>query len=216
WNLTHYEGHMLEPQYSPLIGFPMAWSASTDGPVKGDATLAVLATTADFEKHKGQLRGKIVLTMAPRELEMKTTPLAHRLTDEELKQRAETPDPSRMTFGPGAPGGRGGRGNAAPPDPNAQRRFREQLVKFLVEERPAVVVQYNEIQDGGTVFGTSFGSYKAGEPLPPPAVVITEEHYNRIARLLAHKVPVKLEFDIRARTGQQEEPSFNVVGEIPG
>src|ERR1700722_16448462 len=24
WNLTHYEGHMLEPQYSPLIGFPMA------------------------------------------------------------------------------------------------------------------------------------------------------------------------------------------------
>jgi len=44
WNLTHYEGHMLEPQYSPLIGFPAAWTAGTNGPVRGDAMMAVLAT----------------------------------------------------------------------------------------------------------------------------------------------------------------------------
>src|ERR1700722_8316260 len=69
WNLTHYEGHMLEPQYSPLIGFPMAWTAATDGPVHGDAMLAVLATPADLEKYKGKLQGKMVLTMAPQEPE---------------------------------------------------------------------------------------------------------------------------------------------------
>ena len=109
-----------------------------------------------------------------------------------------------------------GRGNAPPADPTAQRRFRERLIQFLIDEKPAVVVQYNATQDGGTVFGTSFGSYKAGDPVPPPAVVITEEHYNRIARLVEHKIPVKLEFDIRAKVGQQEEPSFNIVAEIPG
>jgi hypothetical protein len=31
WNFTHYEGHVIEPQYSPLIGFPMAWTSGTDG-----------------------------------------------------------------------------------------------------------------------------------------------------------------------------------------
>jgi carboxypeptidase Q len=215
WNLTHYEGHMLEPQYSPLIGFPLAWTSGTEGPVRGDALLAVLATQADFEKYKGKLQGKIVLTMTPHELEMSMTPRAHRLSEEELAQRALTPDPSRFTFGPGGPG-RGGRGNAPPPNPREARRFREDLIKFLVAEKPAVVVQFNPTQDGGTVFGTSFGSYKAGEPVPPPTVVITEEHYNRIARLLAHQVPVKLEFDIRAKVGQQEEQSFNIVGDIPG
>jgi carboxypeptidase Q len=214
WNLTHYEGHMLEPQYSPLIGFPMAWTAATDGPVRGDAMLAVLATPADLEKYKGKLQGKMVLMMAPHELEMSMTPWAHRMTDEEVAARGLTPDPSRFGFGFG--GGRGGRGNAPPPNPAEQRKFHEALIKFLVAEKPAVVVQFNPTQDGGTVFGTSFGSYKAGEPVPPPTVVITEEHYNRIARLLEHKVPVKLEFDIRSKIGQQEEQSFNIIGEIPG
>jgi len=209
WNLTHYEGHMLTPQYSPLIGFPMAWTDGTNGPVRGDAMLAVLATPADLDKYKGQLRGKMVLTMAPRELEMPTTAYAHRLTDEELAQR------TLFTVG-GGRGGRGGRGSAAPADPVAQRRFRERLIQFLIDEKPAVVVQYNATQDGGTVFGTSFGSYKAGDPVPPATVVIAEEHYNRIARLVEHKIPVQLEFDIRAKVGQQEEQSFNIVAEIPG
>jgi hypothetical protein len=35
--------------------------------------------------------------------------------------------------------------------------------------------------------------------LPPPSVVITNEHYNRIARLLDKYIPVTLEFDLGAR-----------------
>ena len=213
WNFTHYEGHMLEPQYSPLVGFPLAWTSGTNGPVRGDAVMAVLATDADFEKYKGQLRGKMVLTMAPRELQMSMTSLAHRLTEAEIAQRSLTLDPSRGPFS----GGRGGNPNAGPPpDPAVARRFREHLTQFLVAEQPAVVVQYSTIADGGTVFGSSGGSYKAGEPVPPPEVVLTPEHYNRIARLLDHKIPVKLEFDIRAQMGDKAEQSFNVVGEIPG
>jgi carboxypeptidase Q len=218
WNQLHYEGHMLEPQYSPIIGFQAAWTDATNGPVKGDAMLAPLTTQADLDKYKGQLRGKMVLTMAPQEIEEPYNPLAHRLTDEELRQRVETPDPSRFAFGPGGPpaGGRGGRGNAAPADPAAQRRFRERVIQFLIDEKPAVVIQFSPIAAYGTVFGSSYGSYKAGEPVPPPTVIIAEEHYNRIARLVEHKIPVKLEFDIRSKIGTQEDQSFNVIAEIPG
>ena len=64
WNYTHYAGHMIAPQYQPLIGFPLAWTPGTDGAVQGDAIYAPLATDADLEKFKGKLKGKVVLTMA--------------------------------------------------------------------------------------------------------------------------------------------------------
>jgi len=51
--------------------------------------------------------------------------------------------------------------------------------------------------------------------LPPPSVVITPEHYNRIARLVEHNIPVTLEFDIKADLTEPVD-SFNVVAEIPG
>ena len=31
WRYTRFAGHMLEPQYQPLIGFPMAWTPGTEG-----------------------------------------------------------------------------------------------------------------------------------------------------------------------------------------
>lgn len=52
-------------------------------------------------------------------------------------------------------------------------------------------------------------------PIPPPLVALTPEHYNRIARLVAHKIPVKLQFDIQAEFLGGPEESFNVIGEIP-
>jgi Zn-dependent M28 family amino/carboxypeptidase len=47
-------------------------------------------------------------------------------------------------------------------------------------------------------------------------VVLTPEHYNRIVRLLAHDIPVKLAFDIQAQFIDSPTDSFNVIGEIEG
>ena len=46
WNYTHYAGHMIAPQYSPLIGFPLAWTPGTNGAVQGEAIYAPIATDA--------------------------------------------------------------------------------------------------------------------------------------------------------------------------
>ena len=74
WTYTHFSGHMLEPAYAPLIGFPLAWSPGTSGPVQAEAIYAPLAEDADLEKFKGKLRGKIVLSMKSRDLAMPTDP----------------------------------------------------------------------------------------------------------------------------------------------
>jgi carboxypeptidase Q len=50
----------------------------------------------------------------------------------------------------------------------------------------------------------------------PPSAAITPEHYNRIARLLAHKLPVKVEFNIQNELFEDAKESMNVVAEIPG
>src|SRR5206468_2637625 len=107
--------------------------------LQGEAMLAIMTKESDFEQYRGKLRGKMVLTMAPRALEMPAAPLAHRLTPDELLARSLTPDPAGRGGFPGAPaaggGGRGGRGgNADAPDPVAQRRFRDRMNQFLKDE----------------------------------------------------------------------------------
>ena len=49
----------------------------------------------------------------------------------------------------------------------------------------------------------------------PPSVVLTPEHYNRMIRLLQHKIPVKVDLDIQAEVLPAQE-AVNVVAEIPG
>src|SRR3954470_5565476 len=50
WSYSKYSDNMLEPRYAPLIGFPLAWSKGTDGPVSGEAIQAVIRTEADLAK----------------------------------------------------------------------------------------------------------------------------------------------------------------------
>ena len=68
WEVTGYSGAMVEPTYMPLVGYPQAWSGSTNGPITGEAVLAQIQAPADLDKFHGKLKGKIVLTAAPPEL----------------------------------------------------------------------------------------------------------------------------------------------------
>ncbi|HYW46629.1 MAG TPA: M20/M25/M40 family metallo-hydrolase, partial [Bryobacteraceae bacterium] len=95
------------------------------------------------------------------------------------------------------------------------RGFRAQLNKFLKDEGVLVVLSPGNGPDGGTVMGSAAGSQNASEEPPPPSVIITNEHYNRITRLLARSIPVTLAFDIQAKFTEPAD-SFNITAEIPG
>ena len=36
WSLVRFSAHMVEPQISPLIGYPKSWTPGTKGTVTGD------------------------------------------------------------------------------------------------------------------------------------------------------------------------------------
>src|SRR5579872_1278962 len=93
WTNKHFEAAMIEPQYAPLIGVPVAWTASTNGTVTGMPVRVNIAKEADFEKYKGKLQGKIVITQDAKATEFVTTPLGRRYTKDELAEEAEAPIP---------------------------------------------------------------------------------------------------------------------------
>jgi carboxypeptidase Q len=210
WQLTKYDGAMVEPTYMPIIGIPVAWTSGTNGPVTGEAILAQIQSPADMEKFHGKLAGKYVMTVAPPELAFPTTALARRYTAEELAEMATELIPT------GGAGGRGGRGGRGPGNMTFEemRAFGAKLADYWKEEKVAGTVSASERGQSGTLFGG--GAAKRMDTANVPSIAITAEHYNRVARLLQHNTPVKLRFDIKVDFDTSKTDTFNVVAEIPG
>jgi hypothetical protein len=207
WSYTKFSASMLEPRYSPLIGFPLAWTKGTDGPVSGEAVLAIMKTEADFPKWKGNLKGKIVLIDAPRNLVPQTDAPSKRFSDVDLSTQMVAQNPGETPSQSPIPG-----------DPRTReeiQKFRSKLREFLISEQPLVAVQIGR-GDGGTIFGQSMGTREMKDAVAVASVVLSAEHYNRIVRLIEHKIPVRLEFDIKTAVYETALDSLNIIGEIPG
>jgi carboxypeptidase Q len=202
WAYTSYSGYINEPQYQPLLGYPLAWTPGTDGPLTAEAVLAPIRNEADLEKFKGKLRGKMVLRDDPRNLALPADPPGRRYTDAQLADLSMFPIPA-----PPRPDGQ------APFSPQQARKFRDRLNQFWKDEGVPLVIRTSNPGDAGTVFG--MGADRESKD-NVSTIVLAAEHYNRIARLLDHKLPVKLTFDVKAQFFDTTQDSFNVIGEIPG
>jgi carboxypeptidase Q len=202
WQNQRFSASAVTPRAYPLIAYPKAWTPGTNGPVTGEAVMAVVADEKDFDAWRGKLRGKFALATSMREVAAHFDAQGHRYTDAELA------DLSRQ---PGA-GGRGGRGNA-----NQAQEFNRKRTQFWIDEGVAAVLDFSR-GDGGTVFVQSPQGVSRDPKGPgqPPQVTLTIEHYGRIWRTLEKKIPVTLTMDIDNRFYDQDLNAFNVVADLPG
>jgi Zn-dependent M28 family amino/carboxypeptidase len=72
--------------------------------------------------------------------------------------------------------------------------------------------------DGGTVF-VERGASPAETADGLPQVTLAVEHYNRMVRLLDHRIPVSVELNVQVAFAAETPAlprSFNIVGELPG
>ena len=217
WENKKFAASLVEPSYAPVYGFALAWSKSTDGLISDEPVYAPIRAEEDLAKWKGKLKGKIVLTEPVRNQVLIEKGFSSRYTAEELAQLEMAPEPgvSGMRAGPVRPG--------QPDDPAARRAammaaraFRQKALTLYREEGAAVLVSFGSRNDGGTITADRGGPYDPKQPLPPAMIAITPEHYNRIVRLLEHKVPVKMEVEVKNETGDVEADCYNVVADIPG
>jgi hypothetical protein len=217
WENKRFAASLVEPSYAPIYGFALAWSKSTEGVVSDEPVYAPIRAEEDLAKWKGKLKGKIVFTEPVRNQELLEKGFSTRYTAEELAQMemASEPGGSGMMVGPVRAG--------QPDDPAARRAammaartLRQKASAFFSEEGAAVLVSFGTRNDGGTITADRGGPYDPKQPLPPAMIAITPEHYNRIVRLLEHKVPVKMEVEVKNETGDEEADGYNVIGDIPG
>ncbi len=221
-------GLMHKPVPDTLTYEVVAWTPSTKGVVISEAVSLVIPQypaaanprimqnptqeelTTYFDSVKGSINGKIVLIGKPAFLDQTLAPAAKRLTDEAARERF---DPNRPAPA-GGPGGQG-RGPQVAPRPGAlsPALINEQLDRFLVENNVAL-----RINDAGMNLGLirAFNNRTFDITKVVPTVVMRNEDFGRIYRLLESKTPVRLEFDIRNRLVPEGVTSYNVIGEIWG
>ena len=200
WTNDKFYLAAVSPERFAIPGTPTAWTPGTNGLVTGDVVLVTAATADDLAPFKGKLKGKWVMTQAAPDVAAYWEASARRHTPEQLAA-LEGPQP-QPEFGvtPPQPPARGRRGGGS-----ARNDF------FRAEGALGTLATAPRGHGLYTIGGT-----RTTDPATTlPAVVISAEHYGRIARMLAKNIPVTLEADIR-NTYYPNPQVFNVVGEIRG
>jgi hypothetical protein len=244
WSLVRFSAHLIEPQVQPIIGFPGSWTPGTNGTVTAEVVRVQIDSDADFERYRGKLSGKVVLTEPERAVPMLEGLVVHRMGEKEFAEAATTPIP-RGRGGAGGRGrrgdsteneneneneneagaGRGGRGGAQALAVRAARFYKaEGVLATFNRGRENVLASVgsnlsaqHQRTDGGTIFPTGNGSRGADAGTGVPSVTLAVEHYNRMVRVLAKALPVKVELNIETKFYDETTPNgFNTLAEIPG
>jgi carboxypeptidase Q len=238
WLNESAAGQMIAPTRSNLKFEVLAWTPSTNGPVtasaiellppqgpmppssdaagagrggRGRPPVRLGPTKAEMtqwlEANKDKVRGKIVLLGKTVEIPVDFNPSAKRRPDDEVRSQFDPTNPNA---------GRGfGRGPAPEPDPN--RLTAAQLAELedaWLKENGAVVRVNDAAMQHGLIRAFNNRTFDPGKAIP--TVVMRNEDYGRIERLLADGDDVRLKFEIVNHDYPEGKTSYNVVAEIPG
>ncbi len=211
WSFERSSAHVVAPMTFPLVAIPKAWTAGTNGSVRGKVVRVRVESEADLEKWKGKLAGAVVWAGEARELKSpEDKGVFLRYTDKELDELEQYQ----------IPGARGaGRQPGAPPfDREAfmrRRRLNQALEKLYAAEKPLAVVEPSE-RDANVLRLGSGGSRKKGDPQAVAQLVVSAAQWARVARLIERKIDVLVELDVRTTFYEDDTNGYNVVAELPG
>jgi carboxypeptidase Q len=215
WLNERLAAHIISPVKDHLVAEALGWTPGTDGPVRAAAvqiTLPVRPTKEELSAHLETLRntvkGKIVLVGAHQQVSVTFNDMPERREDREVLQILNaSPAPGR-----GAPPS-----TQKPPAPERQplsnSQLNAQVYDFLIAA--GALVRVNDAgRDHGQIRAFANNTYDPGRAIP--TVVLRNEDYGRISRLLADGEKVELEFDIVNRIYPEGRTSYNATAEIRG
>lgn len=217
WLNERLTAMIVSPVKDVLTVEALAWTPSTRGVVTAKAYQMILPErptqeqlSAYFETQKAKVRGRIVLAGKHTVIPVDLNPPAKRLTDEQAQQR----------YGPNArPGGGFPQPSPTPtpapgaPRPLTNRQIDEQIDTFLKTSGALI-----RVNDAAFAFRRirAFNNRSFDVAKVLPTIVMSNEDYGRITRILADGTDVTLEFNILNRVYPEGKTSYNTVAEIPG
>ncbi len=220
WLNERFSAHIISPVKDQLTCEVLAWTPGTNGPVTAQAYQMILPDkptqeelTAYFGSIKDKVKGRIVLVGKHQFVPVTITPSPRRMDDKQTKERFSSDNPTASPFGPA--NRPGGPRQQEPPDPAklTPRQIGEQTDEFLL--RSGALIRVDDAgRDGGQIRAFNNRSFDLTKVVP--TVVMRNEDYGRISRILADGTPVELEFNIVNHSYPEGRTSYNVIGEIPG
>lgn len=246
WVNEHLSVHATAPFTDALVVEALAWTPGTKGTVKAKAFNLIvpegpLATqpsaatarggrgpqrlgpteaelTAYLDSVKSKVAGAAVLVGKHAFVPVNLEPAPGRRTDLQAQCQydpAMASDPQCATQGRGR-GGRGGAGGgraAQPPDRLTTAQVSERVTAFLVANQAAL-----RIDDAARPHGQirAFDNRSRDITNAVPTVVMRNEDYGRISRILANGTPVELEATVVNKHYPEGKTSYNAIAEIPG
>ncbi|HIL89785.1 MAG TPA: M20/M25/M40 family metallo-hydrolase [Gemmatimonadetes bacterium] len=216
WDNEYVSIHLLEPDYQPMVGYPIAHTPGTNGKQELQAIIADVRTRQDLETLEGKIRGVAVLSTPPAIIDLSRfetgTPKRSAQEMRELTEAVVPPPPGPDPYF-----------SRLYPDPpqNPNILTATERLAFYVKEGVAVVLESSSGWPGAVRGFARPGAKidlwsREATMSSVPIVAVTPEHYNRMYRILRRGIPVSLEVEVRNSHGTSVEQASNVLGEIPG
>ncbi|MCH2466425.1 MAG: M20/M25/M40 family metallo-hydrolase [Gemmatimonadetes bacterium] len=216
WDNEYVSIHLLEPDYQPMVGYPIAHTPGTNGQQKLQAIIADVRTRQDLETLEGKIRGMAVLSTPPAIIDLSRfetgTPKRSAQEMRELEEAVIPPPPGPDPYF-----------SRLYPDPpqNPDVLTASERLAFYVKEGVAVVLESSSGWPGAVRGfarpGAKIDLWSRNATMSSvPIVAVTPEHYNRMYRILRRGIPVNVEVEVRNSHGTSVEQANNVLGEIPG
>ncbi len=225
WVNERASGFITSPVQDSLVFEVLAWTPGTKKAVNGQTFQLIIPTTpaptetfpnavqnptqaeltAYFDSVKSQVKDKMILVGKPAVIPVNINPPPKRLNDDDLKKRLDPNNPQPPVQFP--------QPLAQKPGTLTGQQIAEQLDKFLVDNKAAI-----RINDAGREHGQirAFNNRSFDITKTVPTVVLRNEDFGRIARLMADGTAVSLEFDIKNTIFPEGKTSYNTIGEITG
>ena len=213
WLNERFTAHLISPAKDALVGEVLAWTPSTNGPVKASVVHLILPErpsqdeiTVFFTANAAAVKGKMVLIGRHQIVPVALNPVNKRLDAADARSRFDPINPAPSPFA-----------NYTPPAPTPGRltagQVAEQLDAFLVAN--GAVARFN---DAGREHGQirAFNNRTFDLTKAVPTVVLRNEDFGRISRLLADGRPVEIELDVVNTTYPEGKTAYNAVAEIAG
>jgi hypothetical protein len=217
WTNERASGYIVSPIHDQLTFKVWAWTPSTKGTVTAEVFQMILPEKpkqADLDGYlssvKDKVKGKIVMVGKAEFVPVVIDVPPRRMDDKAAAERYDPKNPNAGQFGRGGPGG-----GQTPPEPGVLTgaQINEAVDKFLLANHAAMRVNDARMSNGH-IRAFQNRTYDVAEVVP--TVVLRNEDYGRIARILADGSPVTLEFNIVNHSYPEGKTSYNTIAEIPG
>ena len=212
WLNERASGFLIAPVKENLKFEVVGWTPSTNGVLTGHIVQLTPPQTptkdelnAWMDTNKSKVRDRIVLMGQAAVIRVSFNPTNKRLDDAELRARFDPVNPVPPTFPNRA---------APPPEGKLSANQMNELIDPWLVANGALMRVNDGAREHGQIRAFANRSYDVAKAVP--TVVLRNEDYGRIERLMADGEDVQLQFDILNHVYPEGDTAYNVVAEIPG